>query len=255
VPRFIAIHSLILLIFICIAPALAAEPGQRLSHKPVRSAATGWAYPLRIYLPFNYAESKQRYPVLYALDGKIRFDLVADRLDELEAEVIVIGIDTTGDVRREIDFVMPGVKAYAEFLTQELVPWIDKQYRTNPRRRALAGHSLAGLASALTMLLENPYDRKFSAFLISDGSFWNQPEQTDALLEELRAKTTALPVKIFMTGATDGNIRGARAFRQRLEDSNFKGLRITYEVYEADHRSVIPLSFRDGLQALYPPTN
>jgi len=229
----------------------AAEPGLRQSAGAMRSAYTGWTYPLRVYLPAGYAESERSYPVLYALDGRIRFDLITERLDELGVDVIVVAIDATSNARREIDFVIPGALAYTQFLTEELIPWADANYRTDPAQRTLAGHSLAGLLSALMLLFEDPEQRQFNAFLISDASFWDKPEKTRTLIERLRVSTDTMPVTLFIAAATKGNLEGTREFHSLMQDNSFEDLNMYYKVYDTNHKDVIRPSFRDGLEYLF----
>jgi predicted alpha/beta superfamily hydrolase len=217
----------------------------------MRSAYTGWTYPLRVYLPAGYAESERSYPVLYALDGRIRFDLITERLDELGAEVIVVAIYATSNARREIDFVIPGALAYTQFLTEELIPWADANYRTDPAERTLAGHSLAGLLSALMFLFEDPKQRHFSSFLISDPSFWDKPEKTWKHIDSLRVTSDSVPVTLFIAAAAKGNLEGTRKFHSLMQDSNFEDLDMLYKVYKTNHKDVIRPSFRDGLAYLY----
>jgi predicted alpha/beta superfamily hydrolase len=241
------------LIVIWVVPGQAAEPGLRQDAGAFRSVYTGWTYPLRVYLPASYAESERNYPVLYALDGRIRFNLIANQLDELGAEVIVVAIDATTNARREIDFVIPGAGAFALFLSEELIPWTEQQYRTDPSARGLAGHSLAGLFCALMLLFEDPDQRQFNAFLISDGSFWDMPEKTEQLVARLRVATDSLPVNLFIAAAIkgDGNYKGSRIFYSLMEESGFSDFNVTYEVYKTNHKGVIEPSFRDGLAWLY----
>lgn len=234
--------------------ASAAAAGQRQPAGNLNSASTGWTYPLQVYLPPGYADSERSYPVLYALDAKIRFDKLADMLDAAELQIIMLGIGTTGDTRREFDFTLPGASAYARFLSDELVPWVDARYRTDQTTRGLAGHSLAGLMTTLALLLENPDSRRFNLLLVSDGSFWNQPKLTQGLIDQLRERTDTLPVKLFMTGATKGNIKGVRKFHAELRDQDFAELELVYKVYATDHRGAITPSLQDGVLELFSPT-
>jgi predicted alpha/beta superfamily hydrolase len=235
--------------------AYATAAGERQPGGTINSASTNWSYPLQVYLPPGYAESDRTYPVLYAMDARVRFDRIADILDAADLQIIMIGIGTTGEVRREFDFTMPGARSYAGFLSDELVPWVDARYRTDPSARGLAGHSLAGLMTALTLLLENPDSRRFNLLLVSDGSFWSQPKLTQGLIRQLRDATDTLPVKLFMTGATKGNNKGARNFHAQIRDGNFAELELSYKVYELDHRAVIGPSLRDGLIELFSGTD
>ncbi|GMM84731.1 hypothetical protein MTsN2n4_19580 [Pseudoalteromonas sp. MTN2-4] len=60
------------------------------------SSFTGVTYPIQIYLPKNISANKT-YPVLYVLDAEWHFSKVADSLDELEIEAIIVGIENFVD--------------------------------------------------------------------------------------------------------------------------------------------------------------
>ena len=128
-----------------------------------------------IYLPPNYHESLERYPVLYMHDGQNLFDVntsysgeweVDESLDELFEEkglkIIVIGIDNAGEER--IDEYSPwklkGYKssqkgeAYIKFIKQTLKPYVDEKYRTlsDQKNNGIMGSSLGGLISHYAVL-------------------------------------------------------------------------------------------------------
>ena len=128
-----------------------------------------------VYLPPNYHESNERYPVLYMQDGQNLFDAktsysgeweVDETLDALFDEkgikIIVIGIDNAGKER--IDEYTPwklkGYKsnqkgeAYINFISQTLKPFVDKNYRTlnNSQNNGIMGSSLGGLISHYAVL-------------------------------------------------------------------------------------------------------
>ncbi|GMV29298.1 MAG: hypothetical protein AMXMBFR59_14230 [Rhodanobacteraceae bacterium] len=110
----------------------------------------------RVYLPASYRwAANRRYPVLYVLDGRTRFGHTATAVETLAAagdipEMIVVGIDSTE--QRTRDFTPTGGEAaagggadkYKRFLSGELIPAIEQEYRTNGYR-ILSGHSLGGL--------------------------------------------------------------------------------------------------------------
>jgi len=111
--------------------------------------------------------AKQKYPVVYLLDGNNHFATVSSMLKQLSVEngnvifpeMIVVGILNTDRVR---DFtptsssfwVFKGFSSemsntgggdqFVKFLQKELIPHIDSIYPTAPYR-VLMGHSLAGL--------------------------------------------------------------------------------------------------------------
>lgn len=136
-------------------PAQSKEPLTRVVRVP--SKALGETRVVHVSVPPNYKLAKRRYPVVVLLDGQVRafFDLA----------VAATGYGLTGDPR---DFAMPahivvGVEqgdrgadlsrndeAFTRFLLDELLPYIDREYRTLPYR-TLIGHSLGGRFALLAL--------------------------------------------------------------------------------------------------------
>jgi len=123
---------------------------------------------VRLYLPPGYADSKERYPVLYMHDGQNLFDAatsfageweVDERLNSLAQtrplELIVVGIDNGGDHRalELAPFDNANGKAegdaYLAFIVDVVKPYIDAHYRTKSGRAdtGIMGSSFGGLIS------------------------------------------------------------------------------------------------------------
>jgi hypothetical protein len=226
--------------------------GTRLAPQNIASTQTGWTYPVYVYLPDGYATSNLDYPVIYELDAEPHFDESADILDANAREVILVSIGNTGTERRKIDFTMPGARQYYDFLTLELIPFIDAQYRTDPANRTLAGHSLSGYFVALAMLFKTPGARNFLSFLSSDGTFWYQAELTIELEQQLADMTNELPVNLILSAATEGNVYSVSGFYYLLLDRNYADFFLAYLPYDTSHLAVHALSFQAGIDLLFP---
>jgi predicted alpha/beta superfamily hydrolase len=141
----------------------------------VDSAQTGAVYKLSIYLPASYATGTATYPVIYATDGDAafppegRFVNFAKILQRRRIESLLVGIG--GTERRKKDFLLPGAKAYHEFLTQELIPFIESHFRADPKRRILSGLSFGGTFVVTSLFLEAPDTLFFSDYISAEGSF------------------------------------------------------------------------------------
>ncbi len=122
----------------------------------IQSAEMGEKREYRVLLPKEYESKNKAFPVIYVLDGQAYFlsaysSVIA--LSGLDAmpEAIVVAIsnhDRTSDMTPP-DMDIPGVQAknadrFLEFLTKELIPKIDRTYRTLPLR-ILIGHSHGGI--------------------------------------------------------------------------------------------------------------
>ena len=110
----------------------------------------------KVYLPDSYKWAQdKRYPVLYVLDGDSHFFHTAASVDFLSTqgeipEMIVVAIASTVRVR---DFTQTdwsshwvgggGADKFRAFLSKELIPEIDRTYRTQDFR-VLSGHSAGG---------------------------------------------------------------------------------------------------------------
>lgn len=101
---------------------------------------------LFIYLPQFYAESEESYPVHYITDAPATSNMFYGilRLHSLINSVprsIIVGLSSDG---REFNLhPEKGTEKYLEFLIQEVFPFIEENYRTEPFR-SISGHSLGG---------------------------------------------------------------------------------------------------------------
>ena len=111
--------------------------------------------------PASYAGGARAYPVLYMTDGDRQIGHTAAVVDFLAREgrmpeVIIVGINNT-DRTRDLTptkvetmgggFATPtsgGGDRFLDFISTEVIPYVEKNYRTQPYR-VFAGHSFGGL--------------------------------------------------------------------------------------------------------------
>ena len=132
------------------APAqTVAQPIPQVRVEKISSARLGEMREVWVSLPDHYDESRDRYPVLYMLDGEINFNSgqvggirYAASLGEIP-ELIIVGVvntDRSKDIFPEVITYPDGSKdggradLFLDFLGDELVPRIDGAYRTLPSR-------------------------------------------------------------------------------------------------------------------------
>lgn len=170
-----------------------------------------------LYLPKDYAISNKKYPVLYMHDAQNLFDAttayagewnIDEKLDSLNAKVIVVGIENGQEKR--IDELTPyknkkygGGKAdqYLEFIVKNLKPEIDKKYRTktNAKNTTIMGSSLGGLTSYYALL---NYPEVFGKAGVFSPSFWFSNDE----IKELTQSTKKIKSKIyFLCGDNEGD--------------------------------------------------
>ncbi|MGI9036943.1 MAG: alpha/beta hydrolase [Pyrinomonadaceae bacterium] len=119
----------------------------------LNSKLTAREMPYRVMLPKNYESDKQtRFPVIYLLHGLTgHFDNWSDKtkLAEYLAPYNFIVVMPEGDNGWFTDSATVPNDKYESYITQELIPEIDKNFRTvaDRRHRAIAGLSMGGYGS------------------------------------------------------------------------------------------------------------
>jgi len=151
-----------------------------------------------LYLPKNYNTSQKKYSVIYMPDAQNLFDAktaysgewnIDEKLDSLNAQVIVVGIEHGNEKRLEELTPYPhekygGGKAnqYLDFIVNTLKPSIDKKYRTKTDKThtLIIGSSLGGLTAFYATL---KYPEVFGKAGVFSPSFWINRKDIIALTE------------------------------------------------------------------------
>jgi len=219
-------------------------------HRAFPSKILGNRRDVLVYLPRGYRRlSRRRYPVLYLQDGQNVFDAAtsfagvewgmdetAERLikQNLIEPLIIVAVANTGDKR--IDEYAPTrgvidtkakqkkrskglVRKYARFLMDELKPYIDRKYRTNPDAKftGLGGSSLGGLATLVIGIL---YPQAFSRLMVMSPSIWWDDFVIYRLVESIEQKP---PLKIwFDTGTGEPGWEDARGLLDLLIEKGWQ---------------------------------
>lgn len=232
------------------APATAQSPADAVpAHDSftVHSAALAEPRPINVYTPPQYrASSGARsapLPVIYMPDGALDEDFphVVRTVDSLIAlgeiaPVLVVGIpntqrrrDLTGPTRVAADSTIAprvgGSAAFRRFLRDELLPEIDRRYRTTAER-TIIGESLAGLF-ILETFLEEP--ALFTHYIALDPSlWWNAGALVDAAGARLAAFDAA-PRTLYLASTGEPTIaEGTARLAAILREAPPAGLRWTY---------------------------
>ncbi len=146
------LSSLIMLIQV-----LSAQQGKVFDNLSMESEILGMERKYAVYLPPDYETSERSYPVLYLLHGSgddqtgwIQFGevlMIADRAianGTATAMVIIMPDADTGKKGYFND--ISGEWRYEDFFFEELLPFVEKEYRikSKKRYRAISGLSMGG---------------------------------------------------------------------------------------------------------------
>ena len=191
---------------------------------------------IRVYLPPNYDNSEDNYPVLYIHDGQNVFDLktsysgeweVDETLDKLYQEegfsLIVVAIDNDGEKRLNEyspwdhkKFGKGQGMVYAQFIVNTLKPKIDQSFRTKTDKNntAIMGSSMGGLISHYTAL---QYPDVFGKAGVFSPSFWYSEDVFDFSKKHSNTKDLRL---YFLAGGKEGGNPTFEGISKTAKDMN-----------------------------------
>lgn len=199
---------------------------------------------IQIYTPNDYLDSNQHYPVLYILDGQWYFlsgvgIQKALRTPGAIPEMIVVGINNSNPLRRSL--FSDESEKFTEFLINEVVNYIDSNYRTN-KERVIFGWEAAAYYISELILTES----EFNGAIITDGGYasedlvkgFNSKEDVYLFMANSRKD-------IYYIGSTD-------AFHKILKENNPKNLIWKYDLFNDEvHETLAHLALYKGLKYYY----
>lgn len=213
-----------------------------------------------VSLPDEYDLTETNYPVMYVLDGKWHFQHVSGIVQYLSSRgimpptivVAVVNIDRNRDFTPTNIEKLPvsgGADKFMSFLTDELMPYVNKNYTTSPYN-ILVGHSLGG-TFATYALLNNPEVFNayiaISPYLMFDDNYLLAKAKTD-----LRSSYNPSQYFYVTLGDEPKYTESVETFVKMVETTSPKGLEISYTHMEKENHTTIPhLSIYYGLEAIY----
>ena len=198
--------------------------------------------PLHIYLPDNYYESNEHYPVMYFFDGHNLF-LTEDTtygktwglkefMESWSKDMIIVGIECGHEGYERLYEYMPypstwkdlnenailGEETY-QWIINDIKPMIDQEYRTIPFREctAIGGASMGGLMALYGAVHHNRWFSK-AACLSSSIGMCIRP-----LLKDMYEHKMDPDTRIYLSWgereAHDNTYRVHRAVADKIESS------------------------------------
>jgi predicted alpha/beta superfamily hydrolase len=236
--------------------------------------------------PFN--DTPAKWPVVYVLDGNWYFGMVTDIVRPMAwcgstTDAIIVGIGYAEDhdpieafresfTRRNVDLTPVRDEAeeksmeahhkrptptgdagnFLKFIQDELIPIVEKEYRADPSRRILVGHSYGGLFAAFAMF-EAPdlFDTLIvgSPTLSYGNRFMFQREEAFA------RENKKLPAKVYLYAAEleeaidDTTLTDTLRLAAILQSRKYEGLSLVKQIFlDQNHCEVAAPGFQWGLK-------
>lgn len=221
---------------------------------------------LLIGKPSSYESSADTYPVIYLLDGETHFHHVTgltkflERIEQIP-EFLVVGIPNTdrnrdltpdtSNARDKSEYpTHGGADKFLEFLNDELLPFVEKNYRTKSYN-LLLGHSFGGLF-ALHSMLESP--DTFDGYIVVSPSLQWDDQHLVSAMEDYFESESALVTDLYITKGNESPslIPGLPRIKQALENNPREGFRWHIEeLSEETHNSVPYRGIHRGIEFIF----
>jgi predicted alpha/beta superfamily hydrolase len=277
--------TFVLIIFSNVAFSQKLEPRERITEPDhtITSKILGRDYQLYISFPKNYStKDTVSYPVLYVLDGEWVFPIIRgtrailDSEKELEDLIIVsisdadftfryqdyttsLSTSTDEKVNKRSDvpkggLISGGADKFLTSMKTEIVPFVDKNYKTNSDR-GIFGHSFGGLFAAYCLVNSDGY---FTRFGISSPALWwdNEKLLNQAVTQFRENKTWDIPqTKVFISVGDkehSGIVPTMVKYSSYLEQSDYDNIELKWQIFEGEsHNSMWSANVSKTLSILY----
>ena len=209
-----------------------------------------------VSLPKGYEETKIRYPVLFILNASWEMNFIKNASavhylygSGISPNMIVVGICDTAYAR---DFLphLGNADGFVKFLKEELIPYIDKSFRTTTFK-ILYGQSNAGLLATYVLLTE---PETFDAYIASSPMYgWDEEFVTKHVKSFFQKKLKKKKYFYYNYGTKDFDrvVNSIPNFAKLLEDQNDSNLIWKLDVLENEGH--VPfISLYNALKFIFP---
>lgn len=294
--KFIILSSVILLLFSTLQ--VQAQLNQTIKSDSLFSNTFNESKNIWIKFPENYNPSaSEKYPVVYILDGSVQLKTLETVYDNYWGHylphMILVGISnetnrtrdlTTSQIKMrhgtEFNQDTGGAEKFTKYITNELIPYIDKTYPTTSYR-TLIGHSYGGLFTINMLLNHNSLFKNYIAIdpsldwdnqklliqakeKLSTENFKGKSLFVSLAAEQLHMMDGSVTIENLMDDTTEFSLFGRSIveFAKAIESNTQNGLNFSWKVYPEDLHGTVPLpSMIDGMIFLFkwfqfqnPPT-
>lgn len=214
---------------------------------------------INISLPTFYESSEKTYPLLVVLDAEGNFPFAAGMMHFMgqtgkQPKMIVVGIPNTKRGRDftpsvVTDYKSGGADQFVRFLKEELFPYMEENYRTEPFK-VLYGHSLTGMFSIYCLNKEPDLFQAYvtaSAALNYDNYYFFRRFKDEMEITDEKHRFLYMAV-----GNEPRYIPGLERYEEVLDDTAPSNFHWKYSFHEKDdHNSIKLKALYDGLEFIY----
>lgn len=231
----------------------------------LHSKILGETRTIHIHLPDNYNNGETKYPVLYLTDGPGHFKHTVGTMDFLAEngrmpQMIIVGIANTQRTRDLTPKILisddkrfangGGADNFVLFFEQELIPFVEQNFRTQPFR-IFSGHSFGGLFAIHTFFTK---PELFNAYIAVSPSLWWDEMRLVNDAKTFFKGTKSMDRTLFITMANEGErmTEPYNAFITHAKNSTIENLTLAHKEFDdEDHSSTVLRSQYFGLKSIW----
>ena len=260
--RFIL--PLFIQVFVLISPSIASAQQlvASIAHyrHTISSKALGEDRTILVRVPPGYDGTTQRFPVVLMLDAHAPHNGMMASILESQAsagtmpEMILVGIQNTNRTRdltptKTERADSGGGDKFLDFIEQEVLPLVDKTYRTEPYR-IFAGHSLGGLTVVYTMLSR---PQLFGGYIAASPVLhWDNNfliKKSDQLFKSQKEFKKSLFISL---GDEPDYLNGFNSYKDLLKKNPPDGFDYEFQHWtDEDHGSVVMRTYLAGIRKIF----
>lgn len=234
-----------------------------------RSKINNSEYKLHINLPESYHNnSTKTYPVFYALDGYRIFGTTTHIYnglwdDGFVPEMIIVGVTFSGEkarptLHRTKDLTPTAIKRIAssggaskflKVLSDEIIPLIDRTYKSDKTNRTLIGTSFAGLFAHYTLFTQPSL---FNGYIIHNPTLWWDNGYPYKLEEAFYKKAKSLNAQVIFLNGEFNDMPSALKMFEQIKRHNYTNMVLGFRMIEnMGHLGGEAEAINQGLRFIY----
>ncbi len=240
----------------------------RIEVVPIKDTKADRQYELYIKLPEAYSENEDtQYPVLYFTDAIWHVEILSSSTEFLMENTILVGISWQKDIAEDLkkeqgehvsryrDYsVSPSgntenqekykfgqADTHLDFIRNDVINYVESNYRTDPDRRSYFGYSLGGLFGCYVLLAQPD---TFKNYILGSPSLWRD----NPLLSEL-ASEEGLNANVFVSHGDEEKELGPHIeeFVALLKNREDESLSLQQVMINGSHQTAFPMTSVRGV--------
>ena len=221
-----------------------------------------------VRVPLNYERTDEKLPVVYMLDGHAPQPSMMAGIIEQQAwggkmpEMILVSIQNTNRTRdmtptKTERVGSGGADNFLQFIETEVIPLVEKNYRTQPFR-IIAGHSLGGMLAVYSFVARPDL---FNAYIAASPHLqWDNNAVIKRAEESFKQNRDWKKTMFLCIGDEPDYVNSFNAFQDLLKKAKPKNFEYEFRQFKGEnHGSVVLPAYYAGLRKVFEgwetPTN